>query len=45
MENFEQILMDMVQKKMLQDISKSSLVEIPYNERFKVPVSFFKRCL
>lgn len=40
MENFEQILMDMVQKKMLQDISKSSLVEIPYNERFKVPVSF-----
>lgn len=40
MENFEQILMDIVQKKMLQDISKASLVEIPYNERYKVPANF-----
>ncbi|MCE5227900.1 MAG: hypothetical protein LLG05_18830 [Porphyromonadaceae bacterium] len=40
MENFEQALTDLVQKKVLQDISKTSLVEVSYNERFKVPSSF-----
>ncbi len=40
MENFEQILTDVVQKRVLQDINKQSLIEIPYNERFKVPAEF-----
>lgn len=40
MENFEQSLIDAVQRKVLQDISKSSMVEIPYNEKYKVPASF-----
>ena len=40
MENFEQVLVDVVQKKVLKDIGLLTMVDIPYNERFKVPVSF-----
>lgn len=40
MENFEQLLIDTVQRKILKDVSKLTVVDIPYSDRLKVPVSF-----
>ena len=42
MDNFEQLLLDTIQRKTLKDVAALTMVEIPYNERFKVPASFLK---
>ena len=40
MENFEQNLVDLVQKKILTDISKQNLVTVNYGDRVSIPASF-----
>lgn len=40
MENFEQNLVDLIQKKIISDISKQELVKVEYRDRYEVPTSF-----
>lgn len=40
MENFEQSLADLIQKKVLNDISKMELVKLDYKDRYEIPASF-----
>lgn len=40
MENFEQNLVDLIQKKIISDISKQDLVKVEYNDRYSIPSSF-----
>ena len=40
MENFESNLVDLIQKKVISDISKQDLVKVEYGDRFAVPSSF-----
>ena len=37
MENFEEKLLDMLQKKILSDISKQELISVKYDDRIPVP--------
>lgn len=40
MKNFEQSLIDLIQKKVLSEISNTDLVRIEYRNRFEVPQDF-----
>ena len=40
MENFESSLIDLIQKKVITDISKLDLVKIEYRDRYEIPSSF-----
>ena len=40
MENFEQNLTDLIQKKIISDISKQDLIKIEYGDRYSIPSSF-----
>lgn len=40
MENFESNLIDLIQKKVITDISKLDLVKIEYRDRYEIPSSF-----
>lgn len=40
MENFEQKLINLIQEKVIKDISKQDLVKVEYSDRFQVPPSF-----
>ena len=40
MENFESSLIDLIQKKIITDISKLDLVKIEYRDRYEIPSSF-----
>lgn len=40
MENFEQVLVDTIQKKVIKDVSNQTLIDVSYNDRYKVPSSF-----
>lgn len=40
MENFENSLIDLIQKKVITDISKLDLVKIEYRDRYEIPSSF-----
>lgn len=42
MENFEQLLLETIQRKTLKDVAALTMVDIPYNEKFKVPSSFLQ---
>ncbi len=43
MENFNDILIDLVQKKIITDISKQELVKVEYGDRISLPASFIKQ--
>ena len=40
MENFEQKLINVIQEKVIKDISKQDLVKVDYSDRFQVPSNF-----
>lgn len=40
MENFEEKLINVIQEKVIKDISKQDLVKVEYSDRFQVPSSF-----
>lgn len=40
MENFEQKVMNVIQEKVIKDISKQDLVKIEYSDRYSIPSSF-----
>lgn len=40
MENFNEKLIDLIQKKVIADISKQELVKIEYRDRYEVPSGF-----
>lgn len=40
MENFEQKVINVIQEKVIKDISKQDLVKIEYSDRYSVPSSF-----
>lgn len=40
MENFEKSLVELIQKKVITDISKQELVKIDYRDRYEIPSSF-----
>jgi len=43
MENFNDSLIDLIQKKIITDISKQELVKVDYNDRVSLPGSFIKQ--
>ena len=44
MVNFEEKFNDLIQKKIINDISKQDLIKINYDNRYEVPYEILKEC-
>ena len=44
MVNFEEKFNDLIQKKIINDISKQDLIKINYDNRYEVPYEILKKC-